>query len=97
MARIIVTKHIRNNELTLAICDEELLGKTFSDDTQQLNLTTNFYKGNPLEENQIIHLLDAARSAMIIGENALNIVKNKFPDIIIKKVENVPFGQIFKL
>lgn len=96
MARIIVKQHIRQGVLTLAVCDENLLGKEYSEGPVSLDLRSNFYKGEPLDVDTVVHLVDAAKSAMIVGEESVSLVKEKFPDILVKEVKEIPFAQIFK-
>lgn len=97
MARIIVKRHTRNNSLTLAICDDDLIGKTFEDEHMHLKLSESFYKGKEEDEETISNLLHHAISVTVVGKTSTDLVKKTQPDLLIKKVQDVPFANIFKI
>ena len=44
--------HLSGNKKVIAICDYELLGKKFEEDSLQLNLNERFLKGELLEKGE---------------------------------------------
>ena len=57
----------------VALCDAELLGKRFEQDIFQLDIRENFYKGDKLTEEQVIHIL----SKYVVEDATFNIVGPK--------------------
>lgn len=94
---MIVKKHTTNDRrLILAICDKELLGKVFEDGEKQLDLSSNFYRGEEKEDNKIKKLFSVAYMVNIVGEKSIafalqeRIISKK--DIIF--VKNIPHTQV---
>jgi hypothetical protein len=97
MARIIIKEHVRNNSLQVAICDDTLIGKTFEDDAMQLKVTESYYKGAEASEDIIKKAISHAQSVIIVGEQSIELVKKIQPMLVVKKVQEIPFAQIFKV
>ena len=53
---MIVKKHSQNNKLVLAICDEDLLGKTIEENDLILDLKSDFYRGEEMNETELKQL-----------------------------------------
>ena len=80
----------------VAICDSNLLGKKFEQGNLQLDLTTEFFKGEKMTESQVLEIIeDAVRedaSFNIVGEKAIacaikvGIINKKS----IKKIQGIP-------
>ena len=78
-----------------AICDNNLIGKKFEEKNLQLDLTSNFYKGEEKSEKEVINLLKGCHLVNIIGEKSINLAiklgiadKNK-----IIKIKGIPHAQ----
>jgi len=93
---IVLKKHIRNNELVFAICDSDLKGKSFEEGNLSLNLDCNFYDGSLSDIEDIKKAILDSKSGVAVGESSVSLVKDLFPDIEIRFVNNVPFVNIFK-
>lgn len=84
----------------VAIADSDLIGKTFEQDKFQLNVKENFFKGDEVNEEKAIELMqnynqeDATFN--IIGEESTQAALKA--GIItqqgIKKIKNIPFALI---
>ena len=59
----------------VAVCDEELIGKKFKEKSIQLDLSSNFYKGEKKSEEEIIKMFDDAYIVNMVGKNAINLGK----------------------
>ena len=80
----------------VSICDSNLLGKRFEQGNLQLDLTTEFFKGEKMTEKQVLEIIkDAVRedaSFNIVGEKAIacaikvGIISKKS----IKKIQGIP-------
>ena len=75
----------------MSICDENLIGKKFEDDSMQLDVSKFFYRGESMSDEDALKIAGDANSLNIVGENSINFaLKNKLiikEDIVrIKKI-----------
>jgi len=68
-----VSIHKGPNGSVLAVCDEELLGRTFSEGKLRLAVSEAFYGGDMVEEEILLEHLNRARSINLVGERAIGI------------------------
>ena len=97
---IIVKKHIaQNGFLTLAICDENLLGKKFEEGKLQLDLTSSFYKGNVLEETEILQLMNKAYISNLVGKLCIDMaIKNQLiSENDVKQINGIAYANIMQV
>ena len=80
----------------LAVCDSELLGNCFSEGDAQLDLTSDFYKGEEKSEDDIADLMRNAYLVNLVGEKACNLAKREglLEDEEIKRIKDVPYAQV---
>jgi len=52
----------------ISICDKEIIGKKFSEKNKQLDLSSNFYKGEEKTEEDVRELVKDAYILNIVGE-----------------------------
>ena len=90
-----VDQEIRG-EVIVAVCDEELLGKNLTEHTK---ISEQFYKGELVGEEKMIEALEAATTANIFGNNAVEAAINA--GIIerenVKEIKKVKYCLIFSL
>ena len=82
----------------ISLCDSGILGKKFEEGKMQLDARENFYKGEELDENEIVGVL----KKQAIEDSTFNIVGKKSVSAAIKaeiitkenigKVRGVPFA-----
>lgn len=97
---MIIKKHIRDGNLVIALCDEDLLGKTFEEGTMTLDLTSPFYQGEPADPDSLPDALNIAAAIIAAGNETLEYLKGQGfinDPASIKTVENIPFTQIFSM
>ncbi len=94
---MIVKKHLNEGKLILAICDSDILGKKFSENNIQLDLTSNFYKGEELNDNELKKLCKIAFSINAVGKKSISFLKKQGLAADILNVEGIPHTQIFTL
>jgi hypothetical protein len=86
------------NEI-VAICDEDLIGKKFSEGDLRLHVTERFYKGDSVDEGKIIGILKHARNINIVGKEAIKLaIKNRIiekENVI--KIKNIPHAIVFEI
>jgi|SRR3989344_2558084 len=92
----------RNNSQgseVLAVCDKNLIGKTFRGKGLKLEITEKFYKGKLVNEEKLLDLIKNAKNINIAGKDSIKIaVKNnvvKKEDVI--KIKNIPHAIIFEI
>ena len=93
-----VKVHESQSRIVVAICDENLIGKTFSEGDKQLNITERFYKGEKKSDEEVIEIMEVADNLNLVGEKTINLaLKNK---IITKKsvikIKNIPHAHVFR-
>lgn len=85
----------------MAVCDEEILGRTFVDRKRRLKLEVNerFYKGELMEVGRCLSLVRQASIVNLVGprivREALNagLIQSK----AIIRIEGIPHAQIVKM
>ena len=82
----------------VAVCDEDLLGKTLEEGKYHLRISEHFYKGEKKDVKFIEHILLGADNINLIGKEAIALgLKLK---IITKEHSNViagvPHAQVYK-
>ncbi len=60
------------NEI-VAVCDQNLIGKTFSEKNFKLDVTERFYKGKLMKDREIIKILKDAGNINIVGKESVNL------------------------
>jgi len=91
---------IKSYRDVVAVCDSEILGKVFEERKFQLDVKENFFKGEEMNEEQIIRIMqkmkDEDATFNIIGEKSTNTALKA--GIIskegIKKIDNIPFALV---
>ncbi len=91
--------HITGNRTITAICDEELINKTFSQGKLILEITERFYKGEIMKEDKVLELMNNATNLNIVGKKAIKLaIKN---NIINKEnvilIQNIPHAQVYQI
>ncbi|MAG50795.1 hypothetical protein CL621_04125 [archaeon] len=88
--------HKTGPQEVVALCDEELIGKTLEENKFQLKISERFYKGEELSEDKIINILKSMGNLNIVGDKsvelALKIGIISEEDII--KIKGVPHVQV---
>ena len=78
-----------------AVCDEDLLGKKFEEGNRQLDLTSNFYKGEVKSEDEIGDIMRNAYIVNLVGEKTIALALKE--EVIEKghiiKIAGIPHAQ----
>ena len=84
------------NEI-IAICDANLIGKKFSENGLNLEITERFYKGEIMDEEKVIDLLQDAKNINIVGKESvkLGIKVGIIDEDNIIKIKNIPHALVF--
>ncbi len=83
-------------ETMVAVCDEDILGKEFSEGDLHLKVTKEFYGEVPADYDEVVSALGQATIANIVGkESVACAVENGFADVdAIIYIEGIPHVQI---
>ena len=85
----------------VAVCDEDLLGKTFEEGKAFLDLKTyrNFYDGGKADEAKVKDALKSFSSANLVGKKSIGVARalGLIEDEDIKYIRGVPYSQIYNI
>lgn len=87
--------HKSCNNFVVAVCDEELIGKSFHKGKLCLNITERFYKGDEKSCEEIKEILKDAPNVNFVGEESikLGISLGLIKKESIIKIQGVPHAQ----
>ena len=79
----------------VAICDKDLIGKKFSENNLELNISERFYKGNNLDDEEVIIIMKNSEALNIVGKKSVELaIKN---NIVSKNqvitIQGIPYAQ----
>lgn len=83
----------------IAICDSDLVGKTFEEGDLQLKVSESFYKGDLADEDEILDIIKKAKNFNIVGNNIVDLfIKNKIiNEEHILFINKILHAQIFEI
>jgi len=92
-------KHITKDRIIIAICDEKLIGKKFSEGEYVLDISERFYKGEKKSFKELEDILKNSENVNLVGEETIKFatslgIINK--DSILK-VKGIPHAQIIQI
>lgn len=95
MNRMIVKVHKKDEKTVIAVCDTGLLGRIFEQDELQLDLTSDFYKGDEMDEKEAGDLVRNADVVNLVGRNSvkLGIQEGIIEERNIIEIDGVPHAQ----
>lgn len=83
----------------LAVCDEDVLGKSVSEGSLEFKVSESFYKDEKCGSRKIVWLSREATIINAVGKNIVNILIGEgFVDAkSILKIQGLPMAQMIKL
>ena len=88
---------VKKHDRVLAACDEDIIGKKFSDGRLELHLNEDFYKGKLIDEVRFSKILDGEENINIVGKKAVEVAVKKSLIADVKSIRGVPYAIIFRL
>jgi hypothetical protein len=91
-------KKIGTNVL-LAICDVEILGRTFREGKIVFCVKEDFYRGARVDVEEAVSMIDNSTIVNMVGKNVVKKAIQKgyvHPEAVLK-IEGIPHAQIVKL
>lgn len=86
------------NKVLLAICDEELLGKTLREGKIVFKISEDFYKGKKISVDQAVSMIENSTIINLIGNECVKkAIENGYvhPEAVLK-IEGISHAQIMK-
>ncbi len=87
------------NNVLLAICDAEILGKTLCEGKIVFKVKEEFYKGAKVSIEEAVAMIENSTIVNMVGKNVVKKAVEKgyvHPEAILK-IEGVPHAQILKI
>jgi len=87
------------SEKMLAACDQELLGKTFSENSLTLEVSEHFYSGEIVEPEKFGEILKKAPMANLVGEKTVGkaIELGLVEENTVIRIQNMPYVILLKI
>jgi hypothetical protein len=73
MTDLLVVERDTPKGLLVAVCDADVLGETFESDGVSIEVTEEFYGGDPRDEEAVVDSLGRASVANIVGTRAVEV------------------------
>lgn len=91
--------HKSEHQDVIAICDEELIGKTLIEGDKELIISEGFYKGVLMNEGEILEILEDASNVNFVGEEAVScgLKSGLLSEDAIMTIGGVKHAQFFSL
>jgi len=91
--------HKSGDRHVVAICDEDLIGKSFSEGKLTLNITERFYKGELLSDEEAYNIMKDAMNLNLVGKKTISLAlkNNLISEGNIIKIKNIPHAQAYQL
>ncbi|MBW2977974.1 DUF424 family protein [Candidatus Woesearchaeota archaeon] len=85
-----------DGRMILAVCDSELIGKKFVEGDLQLDLSSDFYKGEDMEEERILELFKVVHIVNLVGEKCvkLGIKAGIVDEDRVIKIKGIPHAEV---
>jgi hypothetical protein len=93
---MIVKVHTHNDgRILVAVADSALVGQRFEEGDLQLDLTSDFYKGEEKTTEETGDLLRNADLVNLVGEESvrLGLAEQVIDEAAVRRVQGVPFAQ----
>lgn len=87
--------HPTPNGKMLALCDSDLLGKRFEEGELQLDLESQFYKGEEVSDDELEKIIKGIYIINAVGETSIKflISHDLIEESNVKKVADIPHAQ----
>jgi hypothetical protein len=96
---MLAKKHENMQMTVLAICDKEIIGKTFEEGNLSVTAKERFYKGEEITEKEFDVLVREASSLNLLGNKCVGLAvkKNLVDEKSVIVIQGIKHAQIYKL
>lgn len=70
---MLVKHHTKDGRTIVAVCDKELINQKFEENGKQIDLTSDFYKGEERDEMEIGDIIRNADIVNLVGKRAVEL------------------------
>jgi len=87
------------NDVVLACCDKELIGRNLKEGNYDVTIEESFYRGELVDEHQLKKMIRDANSINLFGNKAIMVAKKQglISDSDIIRIEGVEHAVILKV
>lgn len=81
----------------LAVCDEDIIGKTFEEKDLQINISNSFYKGEIKSDEEVFDLIEKFDNINLVGKKAVKLaIDNGIIDSeSVIHIKGIPHAEIY--
>ncbi len=92
---VLVKVHKREGKILVAVCDADLIGRSFEEGQHQLDLTGDFYKGEEKTDAEAGDIIRNADHVNLVGEKSvsLGIQEEVIEESNVQRVQGIPHAQ----
>jgi len=83
-----------NSGNIISVVDKEIINKEIVEGNKILDLTSDFYKGEEMDEETTLNFIKKASHLNVVGEKIVTLLKKIGYVEETMKIANVPFAQI---
>ncbi|MDH7508713.1 MAG: DUF424 family protein [Methanomassiliicoccales archaeon] len=89
----------RGEEIVVAACDKDLLGKMFREGELHIEVVKDFYEGEDVDEETLVNRLSIATIANLVGELTVGIAirHNFINEECVLRIAGVPHAQMVRI
>lgn len=92
--KIVKIHKLSDDRIMLAICDSNLLGKKFENGKHQLDLSSDFYRGEEMDDEKILSYIKRTYIINLVGEESIDFgIRYKLIEKNIVVIKGVPHAQ----
>ncbi len=94
---ILLKIHKAEGRQVAALCDESLFGKCYTEEKKQLDLTSDFFKGEPIEDfDQLRDILPHCTSVFAVGGETIDLLISlgMLEEKEVKTIAKIPYAEI---
>ena len=96
LATMYLKSYSVNKEILVAVCDSELIGRTFREGEIHLSVNEDFFRGHPADEDEVKKALEDATIANLVGEQsvACGIDSGIVDEHCVITIDGIPHAQM---
>jgi hypothetical protein len=91
---MILKRHKNLGRVVIALCDSEIIGKKFVEGEKRLDLSSQFYNGQEMVEENIKREIRGAYIINAVGKKSIEFLARFGISPRVLKVDNVPYTQV---
>ena len=93
---MILKMHIHSSRLVLAACDDELVGNVYEEGKKILDLSSSFYKGDKVSDDDFFAIAKKCYLINAVGKNTISVLSEEgiISEEDTKKINGVPYVQV---